>query len=133
MLTGDGGPQLGLEANDQTDLFSKAAHIVPGNEEAVGVSSLGLAVVGVQLVGAKVVFSRGARVGWLPSLFVEGVDDHIAFDLDRGFHFGVVEHDASAEATGGLLALGVADRVDPDGNDPAWEPRRVFVFREERH
>ncbi len=88
-------------------------------------------MVGIQLIGAEDVFSRGTGIGRLSPIFVEGIDHQVAFDLDRFLLAFFIEHQATTETASGSHALGIADRVDPDGDHPAWSPGFVLVFAKE--
>jgi len=117
LLAGDGRAEFGLEADNEADLLAEATHIVPRDEEAVGVSDFRLAVVAFQLLGRKDIFASRSRVGRFSSVFIEGVDNEISVDLDWLLFPVPIEHEAPAEPAGWCLALRVADRIDPDCQD----------------
>lgn len=68
----------------------------------------------LQLIGPEYVLAcRPWIVGFSP-IFVKGVDNEIAIDLDRFLLTILVEREAATEATRWSLSLRVADRVDPN-------------------
>jgi hypothetical protein len=117
LFAGHRGAQFRLESDDQADFLAYSAHIVPGYEEVVGVAHLRLAVMGVQLIAAEHVLACRTGIRRLPAIFIKGIDDEIAFDFDRLLLPILVEHEPPAKSPGRRLALGVADRVDPDRKD----------------
>ena len=117
LFTGDRGPELRLESDDQADFLTYSSHVVPWHEEVVGMAHLGLAVVGLHLVGPEYVLACRSWIGRFSSVFIEGIDNEVAFDLNGVIFACLVEHDASAKPACWSFALGVADRVDPDRQD----------------
>lgn len=127
LLAGDHRPQFGLEANDQANILLRSAHVVPGQEEVVGVAHLGLAVVGLHLIGTEHVLASRTRIGRFPGVFIEGIDHQIAFDLDRFFFAMLVEHDPASKPASRCFSLGIADRIDPNRQNSRGQ-MRIVVF-----
>lgn len=103
-----------------------AARGIPRNPDAIRCAQVALAVVlgellfgkGVTLVGRAALDIAVERLG-----VVVSVDHQLPFDRDR-LALVVVEVEAAAEATRGLIARRVIDRVGPDGDHPH---RRVVL------
>lgn len=120
------------KAGDQADLLPRSARLIPGQEEAIGVTEFRLAVVDRQLLGGEHVLAIGPGIARLPVVFIECVDHQVAVDLDRILVLVVVEHQPAAEAARWGRALRESNRVDPDRGDLDGDPRRVAVVRPER-
>lgn len=127
------GAQLGLEADDHADLLLVSPDVVPGKEEVIGVAEFRVGfVVLFELFGPENVLSSWPGIGRLSPVFVEGVDDQVAIDLDRLLFFAVIEHQLAAESACGRFALRVLDRVDPNGNHAVGRLNFVVFVVEER-
>lgn len=111
-------PRGRLETHDERQLPLGSAHLVPGQEEAVRVAQVRLAVVQRKLFGQKDVFLFGHGVFRVGAAVVEDVDAQRAFHLDGLLLVFGVEHDPAAEAAHRRLARLVADRVSPHGHHP---------------
>ncbi len=108
---------IGHEPRDQGDPLLIAAVFIPGNEHAIRVTDVGLAVVLLELLRREHVFARGPRVIRGSPRFVEGIDFERALHLHRIAVFLLVEEHASAKASYGRLARMIHDRVGPHGHD----------------
>jgi len=105
--------RLALEAGDQADLSLRAAHLVPGQPNAVGVAQLRLAVVTRPLLGWEDELLLGERPGGIVHRGVEGVDRQRAVHPDRLLVFVAVKHDPPAVAADARLARLAQHRVGP--------------------
>lgn len=112
--------QHGSERHD----FFLSADFVPGDPEVVGVSRGRLAEMFLELVGLELEAAgglarrRGRFAAQHRFRFVVGIDDQVAFDLDRRLLVLAVEDQPPAEAPR-RRSVGMVQRVFvPDRNDP---------------
>ncbi|NLY00568.1 MAG: hypothetical protein GXY83_31110 [Rhodopirellula sp.] len=124
------------ESADEGDPLFRAAHLIPGDPETVGMPQRRLAVMVGQLflredillfgrlvVEIRVRFRLGMRV-------VEGIDRETAVDDDRFLFVFGVEHHPSAEAANAPLPGLVQDGVAPSVDHPLGDLWFRFRFRQ---
>lgn len=116
-------PAAGREDRQQADRLADAAHLVPGNPNAVGGAQLGGREVLGELLRRKNELAAG-RLGWLAILrIIVAIDDQLALD-GHGLVLRVVEVQPPAESASWPLARLGVHGLGPDGD----HPHRKFVL-----
>jgi hypothetical protein len=106
------------EPDDQANLPGRAAHLVPGDPDAVGMTDVRLAVVLGELFLGEDVLPVGLDVVGGPARLIKRVNCQDAIDLDRYVAHRVIEHQTPAEAPRWGPARLAQDGIGPYGNDP---------------
>ena len=118
---------FGHEPHQEADLGLQAAGPVPGKPHAVGVTQRRLAVMVLELFLGQHILAVGRHVARVAVGLFEGVDDQLAFDLDRLAVFLGIKHQPAAEAASGR-AVGLAQHgVGPHRYD-LDRPLELAVF-----
>lgn len=116
-----------LEPCNQADPPRPAAHLVPGQPDAVGRSERRLALVLGQIFRRKDEFLFRLRMLRIGLVVIEGVHDQVAVDEHRPVLVLAEEQKAAAEAAGRGMARLVQRGVGPDGFDAFGGLRLRFL------
>ena len=112
---------------DQTNLPSRASHLIPREPNAVGVPQLALTIVSRQLIGRDHELFLGSHTLRLPFFCVKREHQQRAIHFDGLIASLIVEDDSSAKATNSWLIFLMEYGVAPDGQHFAGNGRLVIL------